>query len=111
MLPIAYGGCDCECHTIGGIMHFMACCSPYDEIEFGDHELCRKSVKLKGNSAKGKQRIKRDGNIWTIVKVWDKVLFSAEKGPWLLITNGDMDKSRWVHMFNDQNFRVSVENG
>ena len=98
-LPIAYGGCTCDCHRVSGVMHVMACCHP---IEI---------VTLKGKTAKGKQRIKRDGDTWTIEKRSDKVFFSGEKGPWLLITNGDPDRSRWVHMFNDQNFEVSIENG
>ena len=30
-MPRAYGGCQCSCHRIPGIMHIKACCHPSDE--------------------------------------------------------------------------------
>lgn len=64
---------------------------------------------LSFNSQKGKQRLKRDGAAgWEIKAVTNSVLFSSEKGPWLLISNGDNKTSRWIHEKNDPDFNITM---
>lgn len=47
-------------------------------------------------------------NFWTIEKVVDKVDFSEEVGPWLLISNvqGELKGLMYVHAIHDLNYRV-----
>jgi hypothetical protein len=32
-LPVAYGGCGCDCHRMGGVSHVMPCCGPEKPTE------------------------------------------------------------------------------
>ena len=68
-------------------------------------------MKLIGISKKGKERIKRDGDEWVIIRTEPRVLFSTKKGPWLFIIppNGPAAASRWIHATDDENFQI-VEN-
>lgn len=69
-----------------------------------------KSVTLEGLTRKGKDRVKRDGaSGWRVTKVAPSVMFSTQSGPWLFIENGDEKASRWVHVYSDPNFKVTVE--
>lgn len=71
-------------------------------------------INLVGKSAKGKQRIQRDGSEWFIIREEDKIAFSDKRG-WLLIDvvyipdSNISDVARWVHKTNDDNFEVSYE--
>ena len=59
---------------------------------------------------KAKNKIREAGtDQFEILREVDKVLFSDETGPWLLIAPvGDTEakKSRWVHKTNDLNFSI-----
>jgi len=74
-----------------------------------------KKIELKGITSKGKQRVKRDGSEWYVVREEDSVAFSTEHGPWLLIDVAHVPDSnisnvaRWVHKTNDKDFKVSYE--
>ena len=77
--------------------------------------LLGKRIKLKGITAKGKNRIREHGDTWTVLAETDRVLFSpTQQGPWLFITPkpagpglGQDDKaSRWVHLTSDFDFTV-----
>lgn len=64
-------------------------------------------IKLTPISNKGKNRIQELGDQWTILKIQDKVLFSSDSGPWLLIEPiSNPDKPRWIHQDNDQDFKI-----
>ena len=65
-------------------------------------------MKLIGISKKGKERIKRDGDEWIIIRTADRVVFSTKKGPWLFINTPDGDErtSRWIHASDDENFKI-----
>lgn len=65
-------------------------------------------VKLIGKSQKGKNRVFEQGEEWHLVTVVDKVLFTTEPGPWMLLTSvKSHDKGiRWVHASNDKDFEV-----
>jgi len=65
-------------------------------------------MKLIGISKKGKERIKRDGDEWVVLRVEDRVLFSSDPGPWLFVIppNGDERASRWIHKTRDPNFEI-----
>jgi hypothetical protein len=48
-LPMAFGGCTCDCHRIPGVLHVMACCYPArvceeHSISHPDCQTCRLSV-------------------------------------------------------------------
>jgi len=64
-------------------------------------------VTLQHKTKKGKERIKRDGaDKWFVRKTRQRVAFSPEKGPWLLIDNGNSASMRWVHATRDRDFVV-----
>ena len=67
------------------------------------------TLSLQGISAKGKQRVKSFGNNgWEILNRIDRVQFSSENGPWLLIDNGVEDARRWIHETQDKDFSFVV---
>lgn len=75
-------------------------------------KLLNKSVTLEGLTRKGKDRVKRDGaSGWRVTKVAPSVMFSTQSGPWVFIENGDEKASRWVQVYSDANFKVTVEMG
>jgi hypothetical protein len=66
-------------------------------------------MKLEGISKKGRERIKRDGaDGWTIQRTEERVAFSSDRGPWLLVIPACLSepKSRWIHKFHDKNFKI-----
>ena len=65
-------------------------------------------MKLAAKSKKGKERLKRDGDEWIVIRTADTVLFSPKKGPWLFIIPPNMDQhaSRWIHATDDENFQI-----
>jgi len=62
---------------------------------------------LKPKTKKGKERIKQYGASGIVLDVKDKVIFSCENGPWLLIEAAD-PTSRWVHIKFDKDFEVEI---
>jgi hypothetical protein len=75
--------------------------------------LLGKQIKLKGKSARGKNRVREHGDEWIVLAETDTVLFApSKKGPFLFIApkgQGQNDKaSRWVHLNDDENFVVQV---
>ena len=62
-------------------------------------------VKLIPKTKKGKERIKQYGDTGVVFEVRDKVSFSDDRGPWLLVLAAD-PKGRWVHETRDKNFTV-----
>lgn len=68
------------------------------------------NITLVGLTKKGKQRIKEHGAHWRVVKKLDKVNFSTEPGPWILVTpsnrSDDCDASRWIHQLSDKDFKL-----
>lgn len=71
-----------------------------------------KTIRLKGRSQKGKNRIREHGETWTVWAETEKVLFNPQKGPWLFVSpdgkNQDDKSSRWVHADNDLDFDVII---
>lgn len=67
-------------------------------------------VKLTAKSAKGKQRIKRDGARWTVRRVHSGVIPFAptDVGPWLHIESEATGDDRWVRQTNDSDFIVDM---
>lgn len=63
-------------------------------------------VTLTPKTKKGRERIKAHGDTGMVVQVSNKVAFSPESGPWLLIEAAD-PCSRWVHQNRDQDFTVT----
>lgn len=55
---------------------------------------------IEGISLKGKNRVREQGSIFSILEIKDRVLFSDKLGPWLQL------KHRWIHATNDPNFRI-----
>lgn len=71
--------------------------------------------RLKGKSLKGKNRVKEHGEIWELISRRDRVLFSSEAGPWLLVTPISVEPilepkraDRWVKEKDDPDFEVSL---
>jgi hypothetical protein len=70
-----------------------------------------KTIQLKGVSQKGKNRVRENGDRWTVLAETDRVLFAPNNpGPWLFIapvgSNQDDKASRWVQVTGDTNFVV-----
>ena len=66
-------------------------------------------MKLAGKTKRGRERVKRDGaDGWTIQRTEDRVAFSSDRGPWLLVIPACLteSKSRWIHETNDFNFEI-----
>ena len=73
-----------------------------------------KTIKLKGISQKGKNRVRENGDEWFVHAETDHVLFAKnEPGPWLYITPigkpYDHKAGRWVHGSADTDFEVTVK--
>ena len=78
-------------------------------------------VSLIPKTKHAKQLVVRHGDRWEVVRRQPNVLFSAEHGPWLMVQPLTEERapasdvrsarietaSRWVHEFNDENFKVA----
>lgn len=70
----------------------------------------QRKFKLTGKSLKGKNRVRENGETWELVEKRQKVLFSTEDGPWLLLSSiANPSHSRWVHEHHDTDFVVLEE--
>jgi hypothetical protein len=72
-------------------------------------------------SKRAKQIVRQHGERWEVVSRGMRVLFSSSDGPWLLVQPLTEERapandvraarvetaSRWVHEFNDDNFKVA----
>jgi hypothetical protein len=71
-------------------------------------------IKLEGITNKARNKLREAGspNHWIIIEKRDYVAFSDRSGPWVLVRpdNNQHDKSRWVHLFDDWDFKVEVIN-
>ena len=75
-----------------------------------------KQIQLKGLSHKGKNRIRENGDRWTVLAETERVLFAPGiKGPWLFITpvgsSQDDKAARWIKATNDPDFNIIVLDG
>lgn len=72
-----------------------------------------RDIRLRGKSAKGKNRIREHGELWTVFAETDKVLFNPQPGQWLFVApsgkNQDDKSSRWIHADNDLDFDVIIQ--
>jgi len=73
-----------------------------------------KTIRLKGKTQKGKNRVREHGEMWSVLAVTDHVLFSNDSaGPWLFITpegKTQNDKaSRWIHGLQDVDFDLFIQ--
>ena len=74
---------------------------------FGLQEWEEKIVTLKPKSKHGKDRVNQYGNKWKIISVRPNMLFSSERGPWLLLESTDEKRVlRNVKVENDRDFEV-----
>lgn len=78
-------------------------------------------VFLEPKTRKGRNRLQelrqklnqQDNPGWTVKQVAERVGFSSDSGPWLLLTptalasDAAENASRWVHAQRDENFTVS----
>ncbi|MEX5744693.1 hypothetical protein [Massilia sp. X63] len=78
-------------------------------------------VSLLPLTKRAKQIVKQHGERWEVVRRQPYVLFAPERGPWLLVQPLTEERapandvrsarvetaSRWVHEFNDENFKVA----
>lgn len=78
-------------------------------------------VSLLPLTKRAKQIVKQHGERWEVVLRWDAVQFSNKPGPWLMVQPLTEERapandvrsarletaSRWVHEFNDENFKVA----
>ena len=74
--------------------------------------LLGKNITLAGKTQKGKNCVRRDGQLWTVLVETDRVLFQpSQTGPWLFIApvgkTMDDKSSRWIHSTSDANFIVN----
>jgi len=70
--------------------------------------MINKTIKLKGISKHGKDRINQYGENWKIEQVVDKVAFSTEIGPWYGISSEVKNDFRWIHSNNDKDFKIKT---
>lgn len=62
-------------------------------------------VRLIPKTKKAKERVKQYGDTGIVFEVRNRIQFSQEEGPWLLVLAAD-PRGRWVHETNDKNFDV-----
>ena len=58
---------------------------------------------------KGKERIKRFGNEWLLIRTSDTVPFAQRNGPWGYIRPANRlfkDEERWIHLIDDHDFDI-----
>ena len=72
-----------------------------------------KTIRLKGKTMKGKNRVREHGDMWTVLAETETVLFApSSKGPWLFAApvgkNQDDKASRWIHSLTDLDFEIVV---
>ena len=68
-------------------------------------------IKLKGITQKGKNRIRENGDEWTVFAETDHVLFAPNQiGQWLFIApigkDQDHKASRWINGIGDLDFDI-----
>lgn len=73
--------------------------------------LLGKTIRLKGKTQKGKNRVSELGDLWSVMAETDAVLFApSSKGPWMHIVpfgrSHDDKASRWIHGLNDLDFEI-----
>lgn len=72
-----------------------------------------KTVRLRGKTQKGKNRIRTHGEMWTVLAETDRVLFNPETGNWLFVApvgeSQDHKASRWLHGATDSDFELFVQ--
>lgn len=73
--------------------------------------LLGKTIKLTGISLKGKNRIRENGDRWTVLAETDRVLFSPSTlGHWLFVSPEKCDQnhkaSRWIKAEGDSDFLI-----
>ena len=61
---------------------------------------------VEGISQKGKNRIREQGNTFKIANVAERVSFSDKSGPWLLLGSLNPNHGRWVHVADDQHWKI-----
>lgn len=76
--------------------------------------LLGKKIRLRGKSQKGKNRVRENGEVWTVLAEVDTILFApSEFGPWLFIAPqgcGHLHKaSRWIRKSADTDFDIVTE--
>jgi hypothetical protein len=74
--------------------------------------LLGKTIRLSGKTMKGKNRVKEQGNEWTVLAETDRVIFSPLTGGWLFITplgkTQDDKASRWIRSVTDFDFEIVI---
>jgi len=73
-----------------------------------------KTIRLKGKSMKGKNRVREHGDEWNVNAETDRVLFAKDKsGPWLYVVPAGKDHDhkagRWIHATNDLDFVLFIQ--
>lgn len=63
-------------------------------------------ILLNGLTQKGKNRIRENGEEWTVVEIRQSVLFTSEPGPWILIESNKTKHIRWIHSTHDKDFSI-----
>lgn len=81
-----------------------------------DVSMIGKTIVLRGVTLKGKNRVREQGDRWTVFGETDRVLFAPGKpGPWLYVVPAGMPHDhkagRWIHKTNDADFHVSDQVG
>ena len=69
-----------------------------------------RTIRLKGKTMKGKNRIRENSDLWVVLAETDKVLFNPASGNWLFIAPEGKDQqhksSRWISAVNDPDFEI-----
>ncbi len=73
--------------------------------------LLGKTIRLTGKTMKGKNRVRENGEMWTVLAETETVLFApSSKGPWIFISpvgkSQDDKASRWCHSLSDLDFNI-----
>jgi hypothetical protein len=76
--------------------------------------LLGKKIILKGISQKGKNRVREQGDRWTVLAETNRLLFAPnDNGPWLFIApkgmTHDDNASRWIRGMDDKDFSITVD--
>lgn len=72
--------------------------------------LLGKTIRLKGKTQRGKNRVREHSSEWIVLAETEKVLFNPAKGNWLFIAPVGKDQSdkssRWIRAMDDPDFEI-----
>ena len=78
--------------------------------DYPNYEVEPKLVVLKGISKYGKDVVNNNKGDWSIVRMAQRVVFSTDNGPWILLESENKRESVWTKVSNNIDFIITLKN-